>query len=100
MLLRHLNYFLAVAQYQSFTSLHYTSHPQPWVSGLEADKPLSVTGPSAAWDLGPDGECGYLEFQRAGIDAVDKASAMVALPATTETLRYKGRACPLAGLNR
>ncbi|MGE8518927.1 MAG: DUF4055 domain-containing protein [Alcaligenes faecalis] len=46
-----------------FTSLHYTSHPQPWVSGLEADKPLSVTGPSAAWDLGPDGECGYLEFQ-------------------------------------
>ncbi|HBQ89172.1 MAG TPA: hypothetical protein DD803_06890, partial [Alcaligenes faecalis] len=56
-----------------FTSLHYTSHPQPWVSGLEADKPLSVTGPSAAWDLGPDGECGYLEFQGAGIDAVRRA---------------------------
>lgn len=56
-----------------FTSLHYTSHPQPWVSGLEGDKPLSVTGPSAAWDLGPDGECGYLEFQGAGIDAVRRA---------------------------
>lgn len=56
-----------------FTSLHYTSHPQPWVSGLDAEKPLSVTGPSAAWDLGTDGECGYLEFQGAGIDAVRRA---------------------------
>lgn len=56
-----------------FTSLHYTSHPQPWVSGLDEDAELSVTGPSAAWDLGKDGSCGYLEFQGAGIEAVRKA---------------------------
>lgn len=56
-----------------FTSLHYTSHPQPWVSGLDDDSTLSVTGPSAAWDLGPDGACGYLEFQGAGIEAVRQA---------------------------
>lgn len=56
-----------------FTSLHYTSHPQPWVSGLDADAKLSVTGPSAAWDLGREGECGYLEFQGAGIEAVRTA---------------------------
>lgn len=43
-----------------FTSLHQTSHPQPWVSGLDEAVELSVTGPSAAWDLGPNGECGYL----------------------------------------
>lgn len=56
-----------------FTSLHYTSHPQPWVSGLQDDKPISVTGPSAAWDLGENGSCGYLEFQGAGIEAVRQA---------------------------
>lgn len=58
-----------------FTSLHYTSHPQPWVSGLNEDSDLSITGPSAAWDLGPDGSCGYLEFQGAGVDAVRRAMA-------------------------
>lgn len=46
-----------------FTALHQTSHPQPWVSGLDESVELSVTGPSAAWDLGPKGSCGYLEFQ-------------------------------------
>lgn len=56
-----------------FTSLHYTSHPQPWVSGLESDVELSVTGPSAAWDLGREGACGYLEFHGAGIEAVRQA---------------------------
>jgi len=56
-----------------FTALHQTSHPQPWVSGLDENIDLSVTGPSAAWDLGPTGSCGYLEFQGAGIDAVRKA---------------------------
>lgn len=56
-----------------FTALHQTSHPQPWVSGLDEDVDLSVTGPSAAWDLGPNGSCGYLEFQGAGIEAVRKA---------------------------
>lgn len=53
-----------------FTALHQTSHPQPWVSGLDDQTELSVTGPSAAWDLGPTGQCGYLEFQGAGITAV------------------------------
>lgn len=56
-----------------FTSLHQTSHPQPWVAGLDEKVELSVTGPSAAWDLGPTGSCGYLEFQGAGIEAVRKA---------------------------
>lgn len=58
-----------------FASLHQTSHPQPWVSGLESDKELTVTGPSAAWDLGESGKCGYLEFTGAGIDAVRQAMA-------------------------
>lgn len=56
-----------------FTSLHYTSHPQPWVSGIAPDKDITVTGPSAAWDLGENGTCGYLEFQGAGIEAVRQA---------------------------
>ncbi|MHC8299603.1 DUF4055 domain-containing protein [Pseudomonas sp. ZS1P83] len=56
-----------------FTALHQTSHPQPWVSGLDETVELSVTGPSAAWDLGPLGKCGYLEFQGAGIEAVRTA---------------------------
>lgn len=56
-----------------FTALHQTSHPQPWVSGLDETVELSVTGPSAAWDLGPTGKCGYLEFQGAGVEAVRTA---------------------------
>lgn len=67
----------ALADYQLsadyFTALHQTSHPQPWVSGLDDEVELSVTGPSAAWDLGPSGSCGYLEFQGAGIEAVRQA---------------------------
>lgn len=58
-----------------FTALHQTSHPQPWVAGLDDSVELSVTGPSAAWDLGPKGSCGYLEFQGAGVEAVRKAMA-------------------------
>ena len=69
----------ALADYQLsadyFTALHQTSHPQPWVAGLDDDVELSVTGPSAAWDLGPNGSCGYLEFQGAGIEAVRLAMA-------------------------
>lgn len=69
----------AVKSYQLsadyFTALHQTSHPQPWVSGLDQAVELSVTGPSAAWDLGPNGSCGYLEFQGAGIEAVRQAMA-------------------------
>ena len=56
-----------------FTALHQTSHPQPWVSGMDESVELSVTGPSAAWDLGPSGSCGYLEFQGAGVEAVRTA---------------------------
>lgn len=56
-----------------FTALHQTSHPQPWVSGIDDEVELSVTGPSAAWDLGPNGSCGYLEFQGAGVEAVRTA---------------------------
>jgi len=67
----------AVKSYQLsadyFTALHQTSHPQPWVAGLDDKVELSVTGPSAAWDLGPNGSCGYLEFQGAGIQAVRTA---------------------------
>lgn len=69
----------AVKSYQLsadyFTALHQTSHPQPWVSGLDDKTELSVTGPSAAWDLGPNGKCGYLEFLGAGIEAVRQAMA-------------------------
>jgi hypothetical protein len=69
----------AVKSYQIsadyFTALHQTSHPQPWVSGLDESTELSVTGPSAAWDLGPNGKCGYLEFQGAGIEANRQAMA-------------------------
>jgi hypothetical protein len=67
----------AVKSYQLsadyFTALHQTSHPQPWVAGLDEKVELTVTGPSAAWDLGPSGSCGYLEFQGAGIEAVRTA---------------------------
>jgi hypothetical protein len=67
----------AVKSYQLsadyFTALHQTSHPQPWVAGLDENVELGVTGPSAAWDLGPNGSCGYLEFQGAGIEAVRTA---------------------------
>ena len=56
-----------------FSSLHQTSHPQPWVSGLDESVELSVTGPSAAWDLGPNGKAEYLEFKGTGIEANRKA---------------------------
>lgn len=67
----------AVKSYQLsadyFTALHQTSHPQPWVSGIGEEVELSVTGPSAAWVLGENGQCGYLEFQGAGVQAVRTA---------------------------
>ncbi|MBA1195205.1 DUF4055 domain-containing protein [Pseudomonas entomophila] len=67
----------AVKSYQLsadyFTALHQTSHPQPWVSGIGEEVELSVTGPSAAWVLGDNGQCGYLEFQGAGVQAVRTA---------------------------
>ena len=53
-----------------YTSLHYTSHPQPWIAAdLGEDEQFSVSGPMAAWNVGKDGKVGYLEFQGAGIEA-------------------------------
>lgn len=56
-----------------FAALHHTSHPQPWVAGLDSNTDIRVTGPSAAWNLGDNGKCGYLEFHGAGIEAVRQA---------------------------
>lgn len=52
-----------------YTSLHYTSHPQPWIATDQGDENFSVSGPMAAWNVGKDGKVGYLEFQGAGIEA-------------------------------
>lgn len=62
-----LKYYQLGADY--YTSLHYTSHPQPWVSGLDEDQDLSVTGPMAAWVLPQGGKAEYLEFTGTGIAA-------------------------------
>lgn len=66
-----LKYYQLSADY--YTALHYTAHPQPWVSGLDDDTELRVTGPMAAWMLPKDGQADYLEFQGAGIEATRKA---------------------------
>ncbi|OTG79072.1 hypothetical protein B9T31_17390 [Acinetobacter sp. ANC 4558] len=61
-----LKYYQLSADY--FQSLHHTAHPQPWISNMENDDDLSVTGPMAAWLLPKDSKCGYLEVTGAGID--------------------------------
>lgn len=66
-----LKYYQLSADY--YTSLHYTAHPQPWVSGMGTDDDIRVTGPMAAWMLPKDSQAGYLEFQGAGIEALRKA---------------------------
>lgn len=66
-----LKYYQLSADY--YTSLHYTSHPQPWISGMGADDDIRVTGPMAAWMLPKDSQAGYLEFQGAGIEALRQA---------------------------
>lgn len=66
-----MKYYALSADY--YTSLHYTAHPQPWVSGLDNDADLRVTGPMAAWVLPNEGKADYLEFQGAGIEATRKA---------------------------
>lgn len=68
-----LKYYQLSADY--FTSLHYTAHPQPWVSGLDSNTELRVTGPMATWMLPSDGQAGYLEFSGAGVEATQKAMA-------------------------
>jgi|SRR5690554_37082 len=62
-----LKYYQVSADY--YTSMHYTSHPQPVVTGLPDDAELRVTGPMAAWMLPSDGDAKYLEFTGAGIEA-------------------------------
>lgn len=66
-----LKYYQLSADY--FTSLHYTAHPQPWVSGLDEKADLRVTGPMAAWTLPENGQAGYLEFTGAGVAATQVA---------------------------
>lgn len=66
-----LKYYELSADY--YQSLHRTAHPQPWVSGLSEDQNLRVTGPSAAWALPADAQCGYLEITGAGIDKIKAA---------------------------
>lgn len=63
-----LKYYQLSADY--YTSLHYTSHPQPWISGMSENDDVRVTGPMAAWMLPTDAQAGYLEFQGAGIEAL------------------------------
>ena len=61
-----LKYYQLSADY--FQSLHHTAHPQPWISGLNDDSDISVTGVMAAWLLPKDSQCGYLEIEGNGID--------------------------------
>ncbi|MFT8276110.1 DUF4055 domain-containing protein [Kerstersia gyiorum] len=68
-----LKFYQLSADYHQ--SLHRTAHPQPWVTGLDADRGLRVTGPSAAWALPEGSQCGYLEITGNGIEALAKAMA-------------------------
>lgn len=49
-----------------FTNAHATCHAQPVVVGLDDEKDLRVTGPSAAWCLPEGGNAFYLEPSGAG----------------------------------
>lgn len=66
-----LKYYQLSADY--YAAMHYTAHPQPWISGMGADDDIRVTGPMAAWMLPKGSQAGYLEFQGAGIEALRKA---------------------------
>lgn len=65
-----LKYYQLSADY--FQSLHHTAHPQPWISGLDDDSDISVTGVMAVWDLPKESTCGYLEISGDGIDMTKK----------------------------
>jgi hypothetical protein len=61
-------YYQVSADY--YQSLHYTSHPQPVISGIGQGEDLRVTGPMAAWTLEKEqAKAYYLEFTGAGIEA-------------------------------
>lgn len=62
-----LIYYRLSADY--YQSMHYTAHPQPWISGMNESDDIRVTGPMAAWMLPKDSQAGYLEFTGAGIEA-------------------------------
>lgn len=66
-----LKYYQLSADY--YTAMHYTAHPQPWISGMGADDDIRVTGPMAAWMLPKDSQAGYLEFTGAGIEKLRQA---------------------------
>lgn len=67
-----IKFYQISAEY--YQELHMTSHPQPWVSGIDEKKTLRVTGPMAAWQLPQGAQCGYLEIKGTGIEA--KRTAM------------------------
>lgn len=51
---------------------HWTALPTPWVSGMEDQtKKLSI-GSEEAWNLPQGGEAGMLEFQGAGLAALER----------------------------
>lgn len=66
-----LKYYQLSADY--YTAMHYTAHPQPWISGMGTDDDIRVTGPMAAWMLPKDAQAGYLEFTGAGIEKLREA---------------------------
>lgn len=51
-------------------AMHYTTHPQPVVTGLPDDQELRVTGPQAAWVLPEGGDAKYMEATCAGMEMV------------------------------
>lgn len=61
-----LKYYQLSADY--FQSLHHTAHPQPYITGLNDDADISITGVMAAWLLPQGATCGYLETTGVGID--------------------------------
>ena len=71
---------LAVRAYQLDAdyrnSMHLTSEPTPWVSGVTREYAPKSIGAAALWVLDdPQAKCGMLEFSGAGIDAQKQAIA-------------------------
>lgn len=51
---------------------HFTSLPQPWVSGLASEGPLSM-GSGVAWSLSENGDAGMLEYTGQGLKELSDA---------------------------
>lgn len=62
----------AIKQYQIsadyYHDLHLTCHPQPWVSGLNAEEKIEYSGANMIWKIPQGGNCGYLEISGNGIE--------------------------------